>query len=153
MKTANLALLLLLAAPGSRLEAETWMASELHLPRGIAVAVDVIDDAKGGCWTNLGESRSYAEDKLRERGFEVENQASVRIALLVHANRSSEGCFGRLAVYATEMVSTSYSPARGRAVIASGRDAVFVGMETNSINSEILDATRAFINDLGAKVR
>lgn len=35
------------------------------------VSVRLADDARNGCWTNLGEVKTYAEDKLTLKGFTV----------------------------------------------------------------------------------
>lgn len=36
-----------------------------------SIAVYINDGAKDGCWTNLGEAKRYAEDKLELAGFTV----------------------------------------------------------------------------------
>jgi hypothetical protein len=33
--------------------------------------VEVRDNAKNGCWTNIGESQTYAEDQLKIAGFKM----------------------------------------------------------------------------------
>ena len=45
---------------------DNWTYSDLP---PISVAVD--DQATGGCWTNIGEVKTYAEDKLRMAGADV----------------------------------------------------------------------------------
>jgi len=35
------------------------------------VVVAIYDEARGGCWTNIGEAKSYAEDKLMLKGAKV----------------------------------------------------------------------------------
>ena len=32
------------------------------------IYVNILDDARDGCWTNIGEVRTYIEDKLSENG-------------------------------------------------------------------------------------
>ncbi len=39
--------------------------------RASSISVDLIDEATEACWTNLRESREYAEEKLRQKGFNV----------------------------------------------------------------------------------
>ena len=36
----------------------------------LSVRVEIVDNAKGACWTNLKEVREYAEEKLRTFGVE-----------------------------------------------------------------------------------
>ena len=43
-------------------------ASALPLDK-IKAMVNLVDQAKGGCWTNLRETREYAEEKLRMKGI------------------------------------------------------------------------------------
>ena len=35
------------------------------------VAVSLSDNAQGGCWTNLGETKKYAEDKLSLKNYKI----------------------------------------------------------------------------------
>ena len=35
------------------------------------VVVVIYDEARGGCWTNIGEAKRYAEDKLMLKGAKV----------------------------------------------------------------------------------
>ena len=34
----------------------------------LPIYVNIMDDAREGCWTNIGEVRTYTEDKLSENG-------------------------------------------------------------------------------------
>ena len=49
------------------------------------IAVGIYDEAKGGCWTNLGEVKRYAEDKLMLKGTYVidMNDANLVLNILV----------------------------------------------------------------------
>ena len=38
------------------------------------IVVEVYDDATNGCWTNLGEVKSYAKDKLSIAGANMKNE-------------------------------------------------------------------------------
>ena len=70
-----------------------------------AMAVKILDDATGGCWTNLLESKKYAEDKLQLLGVNlVDDQDFVPLAIkktyrfkiFVHARRSGGWCEGNV---------------------------------------------------------
>lgn len=72
------------------------------------VSVRIGDDARNGCWTNLREVKTYAEDKLALKGFTVvEHDETTRRLSPVRAvlnvgvlsSRSREGgCFGVIQV-------------------------------------------------------
>ena len=55
--------------------APSWALAEYIDERfsinGVPIWVNLIDDAKEGCWTNIGEVRRYTEDKLVENGAVV----------------------------------------------------------------------------------
>ena len=57
----HFALILMFIAP-------TWAVAEYTDERftvkGVPLYVNIMDDAKDGCWTNIGEVRTYIEDKL-----------------------------------------------------------------------------------------
>ena len=36
--------------------------------KDVPIYVNIMDDARDGCWTNIGEVRTYIEDKLSENG-------------------------------------------------------------------------------------
>ena len=80
------ALILILISP-------TWAASEYTDKRfsvkGIRIFVNILDDARDGCWTNIGEVRTYMEDKLSENGAIVvgKGEAGVVLNLRVLARR------------------------------------------------------------------
>ena len=74
-----IALILILIAP-------TWVFAEYSDERfsikGAPIWVNLIDDAKDGCWTNIGEVRTYIEDKLAENGAVVfENPENAALVL------------------------------------------------------------------------
>ena len=80
------ALILILIAP-------TWAAAEYTDKRfsvkDIRIFVNILDDARDGCWTNIGEVRTYMEDKLSENGAIVVDkfESAVVLNLRVLARR------------------------------------------------------------------
>ena len=62
------------------------------------VAVVLTDNATDGCWTNLGETKRYAEDKLELSGFTVKKIGDEDIHYLmnitVNSKRQVFPCFG-----------------------------------------------------------
>ncbi len=88
-----------LAIPAS---AKAWILEDIVTPDNLEkVAVRVFDSAENGCWTNIGETRTYAEDKLKELGYVVvkdPQKADLRLDLSVNSERSTGGCWGSLDV-------------------------------------------------------
>lgn len=71
------------------------------------ISVRLADDARNGCWTNLGEVKTYAEDKLALKGFTVvphdddrprnPDQAVFNVHVL-SGRAGNNGCFGVITV-------------------------------------------------------
>ena len=71
------------------------------------VSVRLADDARNGCWTNLGEVKTYAEDKLELQGFTVVSHSddrprnpdqAVMNVHLISSRAGNGGCFGVITV-------------------------------------------------------
>ena len=63
------------------------------------VSVKIHDEATDGCWTNLGEVKNYAKDKLELKGYKISdtNFEYYTIYVLVATQRTEEGrCFGSI---------------------------------------------------------
>lgn len=61
------------------------------------IEVFIADSAKGGCWTNLGEAKTYAEDQLRLKGYAVTDEVrwgDWRLRVGVISVRTDAGCMG-----------------------------------------------------------
>lgn len=102
------------------------------------ISVRIRDQAQGGCWTNLRESRTYAVDTLENIGFDVDDNSSIIFDILVFAARSPAGfCFGHMRAEFAVHRSDGFS----RAV--ANRTAIFVQREP--ANTMILDV----IGELG----
>ena len=55
-------------------QASAWV-SKGFIPANVSlVSVDIKDQASNGCWTNIGEVKRYAEDKLELAGFKVSRE-------------------------------------------------------------------------------
>ena len=62
-----------------------------------------MDDARDGCWTNIGEVRTYSEDKLAENGaviVESIDLAAIVLNFRILAQRwvGSGWCYGSMAL-------------------------------------------------------
>ena len=51
--------------------------------KDVPIYVNIMDDAREGCWTNIGEVRTYIEDKLSEQGAVVADSVDFAVALKV----------------------------------------------------------------------
>ena len=60
--------------------------------------VEIIDDASNGCWTNLGEAKTYAADKLGNLGYTVVSEwtlGDASFSVNVTSERDSDNrCYG-----------------------------------------------------------
>ena len=71
--------------------------------KNLKVNVLLADSAKGACWTNLTESREYAEEKLRSAGATVVLPPSVpdyvlRLNVMSRRNKALPLCYGSIRV-------------------------------------------------------
>ena len=64
MRAAVVALMLMIGSPATA----TVYDDKFDLKNVASIAVELVDNANGACWTNLKEAREYAEEKLRMRG-------------------------------------------------------------------------------------
>ncbi len=91
-----------LAVPAS---ARAWIMEDLVSPEKFeSVTIVISDQAVDGCWTNIGEAKTYAEDKLSELGFKVlpeDEMVSIRVLLTVASARTPVGCYGSVSIETT----------------------------------------------------
>ena len=68
--------------------------------KGFSIYVNLIDDARDGCWTNIGEVRNYIEDKLAEKGALVVENPNIAVVLnfrVIATRWSGSGwCYGSM---------------------------------------------------------
>ena len=57
------------------------------------VRILIDDQAKGGCWTNLGEVENYAADKLKQRGYEIDEDIG-NFTLVIKVLRAEAAAIG-----------------------------------------------------------
>ena len=61
------------------------------------IKVTITDGAEGGCWTNLGEAKTYAEDQLRLKGYAITEEVewgTWRLNVFVNSGRNGALCYG-----------------------------------------------------------
>lgn len=123
----------------------------------------IADQATGGCWTNLGEAKRYAEDRLRLKGYKIEpakdeldRGIQYKMFILVHAERGAGGvCFGNIYVELFSLSRHLDNPLAeddalwkftvGRHVLASHGG---VAINSDNLNEFVLDVIRKFTEAL-----
>ena len=145
IRTTFTAICLLIA---SMTASYSFEVSEQVTPSKIdSIAVYINDGAKDGCWTNLGETKRYAEDKLELAGFTVRSSKdkwtpkgyALEITITSRRTDYSE-CYGyiSLSLYQPNWVDGVY----GNFVVGGGGGS-FAGYENT--NQLILDRIQVFI--------
>lgn len=84
--------------------ANAWISDDF-LPRNVgSVAVEIRDSTEDGCWTNLREVKTYAEDKLDLAGFKIRSSRAEREyngytldITVVSGEQGSRQCYGMVA--------------------------------------------------------
>ena len=66
------------------------------------VFVQVIDNAKEGCWTNISETRKYIKNKLSGRGAKIvddQSKTDLTLRFAIMAQRTGHGwCYGNMSL-------------------------------------------------------
>jgi len=93
MRFITLIIFILFAAPSYA----QFISQEFRLADTGTVHVQLSDNATNGCWTNLRETREYAEEKLRSKGAKISSEPRLgdhdyRFSVSVTAYRTGGGC-------------------------------------------------------------
>lgn len=107
------------------------------------------DGATGGCWTNLGEAKTYAEDNLRGLGYTVASVAQGVFLVSVNSQRMSNGkCYGDIGIqmWRSEIVNGLF----GLLEVASSSQ-IFVGYD--NANILVLDQIKSLIDEMAEEQR
>ncbi len=117
-----------------------------------AFSVRLDDNASGGCWTNLGEVRRYAEDQLAERGFTVfaptsKDPSNWKLTIDVIADRDG-GCNGAVIVEISTLalVAANDGVERLQKVVFWEETSTYWGWD--NLNRQILDDVRTFFSSI-----
>lgn len=123
------------------------------------ISVRIGDDARNGCWTNLREVKTYAEDKLALRGFTVvehdettrpstPDNAVLNVGVLSSRSRDG-GCFGVISI---DLMATlnwkDYLSLKGS--IGAGSNRIFA--KAKNSNVLVLEDVDSFIKDWPAGI-
>ena len=113
--------------------------------RNLKVNVLLADSAKGACWTNLTESREYAEEKLRSAGATVVLPPSVpdyvlRLNVISRRNKALPLCYGSIRV---ELLTPTMVNGRNHEALAIYSYAIFMGRQ--NVNTDVVESYPDFL--------
>lgn len=127
--------------------------SNFKLSATKSVAVVLLDDAKDGCWTNLRETREYAEEKLRSKGAKVVPEEgylpnSYSFLINVLSYRTTSGCAASIGVTleTPSLVKNSNGDTIIHFGIASRDGTLITGYD--KANNEVLNVVKRVIDKL-----
>jgi hypothetical protein len=114
--------------------------------RNLKVNVLLADSAKGACWTNLTESREYAEEKLRSAGATVVLPPSVpdyvlRLNVMSRRNKAFKLCYGSIRV---ELLTPTMVNGRNHEALAIYNYAIFMGRQ--NVNTDVVESIQNFFD-------
>ena len=108
--------------------------------KNLKVNVLLHDSAKDACWTNLTESREYAEEKLRSAGATVVLPTSVpdyvlRLNVMSRRNKAFKLCYGSIRV---ELLTPTMVNGRNHEALAIYNHAIFMGRQ--NVNTDVVES-------------
>ena len=114
--------------------------------RNLKVNVLLGDSARGACWTNLTESREYAEEKLRSAGATVVLPPSVpdyvlRLNVMSRRNKAFKLCYGSIRV---ELLTPTMVNGRNHEALAIYNHAIFMGRQ--NVHTDVVDSIPTFFD-------
>tara|TARA_R110000751_G_scaffold31980_10_gene80854 strand:+ start:1725 stop:2114 length:390 start_codon:yes stop_codon:yes gene_type:complete len=119
---------------------------------GSDLAVIVTDEATGGCWTNIAETRSHLISKLESRGHKIvydRNEAKFRFDVNVLSERTSgDFCYG---VVEVQLYQFSYDQDGFFSKTYGSSGSIFV--RPNNVNLLVLEVIDKFVAELDGEVK
>ena len=131
--------------------ADFFTYADIKNLKHIEVILD--DKAKNACWTNLTESRQYAEEKLRGAGATLfspdtdEKYMGEYHAFIIQVqskrSKSMPLCFGSVTVRIGTPVSVN---GKNYDAMAQGYHSIFMGKQ--NINNGVIESIQTFLEEL-----
>ncbi|WP_170366602.1 hypothetical protein [Ruegeria arenilitoris] len=143
MYRSILAALTLFATVASSASAENDL-SPFHVAGLSPVWVQVSDSATDGCWTNIGEVKTYAVDQLSLMGVETVDNANANsvLRIIVNGSRRADGCAGTIRFQVSDWVRWRELPAY---VVLHYDSWMLSGYD--KFNEDALDLTKKYTNE------
>ncbi|KAB7610119.1 hypothetical protein F9L33_14575 [Amylibacter sp. SFDW26] len=111
--------------------------------------VVIWDGADNGCWTNLGEAKNYAADKLTELGYSIDDEALNFFTIVVHSTRvNNGGCYGKVDI---ELASYTLHEDLAGLFVHAIEGGIFTGHK--NANLMVLDYIKKLTDAMGEKQR
>ena len=132
-------------------QASAWVSKEF-IPANVSLITVTIDDqAKDGCWTNIGEVKRYTEDKLELVDFKVSREKfntykdknHYLLGVKVISNRNGVKCYG---VIETTIFRGSWNNNIGGLIYVGKHGGTFSGHD--NANQLALDYVGEFMKQL-----
>ena len=132
-------------------QASAWV-SKGFVPANVSkINVGMNDDAKGGCWTNIGEVKRYTEDKLELAGFTVQrdrfeyydDRNHFVLGVGVTAKRNNGRCYGEISMYIMKQAIENNVHAK---FIVGEYGSIFTGYD--NVNQYILELVGGFMKEV-----
>ena len=108
----------------------------------------VRDGAEQGCWTNIGEARTYAEDKLADIGYEVRGEdepVHILFDIVILSTRSGGYCYGNIDIEVLAPSELVWSDGNAYGVVG-GHGGIFRGYQ--NANYLMLDYVKEMIDEM-----
>jgi len=125
-------------------QASAWVSKDFVPNKLGEIRVTINDNAQDGCWTNIGEVKRYAKDKLELLGYDVSNDLSFTYLnqndfdffVNVLSARNQGTCYGVINLAMARKVDNANI--RGEFTAAGGSTAFLHGDNVNQYLLEVL---------------
>ena len=120
-----------------------------------SVRVKLLDDAKDGCWTNLRETREYAEEKLRLKGANIvpefiygDHDYQFSVGVVAGRLNINGKCTANIKLQLITMVNLKNSSGDYVTHFAGVHINEHLIIGYNKVNNNVLDYVKVFIDQL-----
>ena len=120
-----------------------------------SVKVKLNDDAKDGCWTNLRETREYAEEKLRSKGANIvperrygNHDYQLTVSVVGGRLNVNNKCIANITLELVTMVVLKNSSGDDITHFADVHQNEHLIAGYNKVNNSVLDYVKVFIDEL-----
>ena len=120
-----------------------------------SVQVMLFDDAKDGCWTNLRETREYAEEKLRSKGANIvpefiygDHDYQFTVGVVAGRLNINGTCIANIKLELETLVNLKNSSGDYVMHFADVHRNEHLITGYNKVNNNVLDYVKVFIDEL-----
>ena len=132
-------------------EVSAWVTKDFVPANVSKINVGISDSASDGCWTNIGEVKRYAEDKLELAGFNVTREKFEKyddtkhfyVIINITSERAANSCYGSISTYIMKMVYDNNVYAK---FVAGEAEGIFSGHK--NVNQHALKFVGNFMKEI-----